>query len=200
MNTIKILSTFAIGAILFTSCSSDDDAPVQVNEEELITKMTVSLVGGGETVTLIVTDEDGADGPVSPEVTVSGSLKENTTYNGSVVLLNESESPAELINEEIEAEADAHQFFYEASSALNITTAYTDKESDYKKEDGTSFTSTNPVGLTFTVATTSAGTGTLTVTLRHEPNKSASGVANGDIANAGGETDITQTFDITVTQ
>ncbi|WP_316930194.1 type 1 periplasmic binding fold superfamily protein [Aquimarina megaterium] len=198
MNTRKLLSTLIVGGILFASCSSDDDNPVPVNEEELITKMTVSLVGGGGTVTLVVADEDGADGPVAPVITVSGNLTANTTYTGSVELLNESESPAELINEEIEAEADEHQFFYEASSALNITTAYTDKESDYKKEDGTSFTTTNPVGLTFTVTTTDAGTGTLTVTLRHQPNKAADGVAAGNIANAGGDTDITQSFDITV--
>ncbi|WP_438426066.1 type 1 periplasmic binding fold superfamily protein [Aquimarina macrocephali] len=198
MNTRKLLSMLIVGGILFASCSSDDDNPVPVNEEELITKMTVSLVSGGGTVTLVVTDEDGADGPVAPVVSVSGNLTANTTYNGSIELLNESESPAELINEEIEAEADEHQFFYATSSALNITTAYTDKESDYKKEDGTSFTTTNPVGLTFTVTTTDAGTGTLTVTLRHEPNKAAEGVVGGNIANAGGNTDITQIFDITV--
>lgn len=198
MNTRKLLSMLIVGGILFASCSNDDDNPVPVNEEELITKMTVSLVGGGGTITLVVSDEDGADGPVAPEVTVSGNLSANTIYNGSVELLNESESPAELINEEIEAEADEHQFFYTTSSALNVTTAYTDKESDYKKEDGTSFTTTNPVGLTFTLTTTDAGTGTLTVTLRHEPNKAAEGVVAGNIANAGGNTDITQNFNITV--
>ncbi|HBK71516.1 MAG TPA: type 1 periplasmic binding fold superfamily protein, partial [Flavobacteriaceae bacterium] len=34
--------------------------------------------------------------------------------------------------------------------------------------------------------------------LRHEPNKSASGVSDGDITNAGGETDIEVIFNITV--
>lgn len=198
MNTRKFLSILAVGSLLFASCSNDDDSPAPVNEEELITKMTVSLVGGGQTINLIVTDEDGADGPTPPKVTVSGDLSVNTVYNGTVELLNESVNPVETINEEIEAEADEHQFFYTANSSLNIATTYTDKESDYKKEDGTAFTSTNPVGLKFTVTTTDAGTGAFTVTLRHEPNKSASGVTNGDITNAGGNTDITQAFDITV--
>ena len=36
------------------------------------------------------------------------------------------------------------------------------------------------------------------MTLRHEPAKDASGVAAGDITNAGGETDIEVTFDVTV--
>ncbi|GGX07148.1 hypothetical protein [Aquimarina muelleri] len=198
MNTRKFLSILTVGSLLFASCSNDDDNPVPVNEEELITKMTVSLVGGGQTINLIVADEDGEDGPTPPKVTVSGNLAVNTVYTGSVELLNESVNPVELINEEIEAEADVHQFFYTANSSLNIATTYNDKESDYNKEDGTAFTSTNPVGLKFTVTTTDAGTGTFTVTLRHEPNKSASGVANGDIANAAGNTDITQTFEISV--
>jgi hypothetical protein len=198
MNTSKFLSILCIGGILLTSCSNDDDNPIPVNEEELITTMKVSLVNGTDTITLIVKDEDGADGPAKPEVTVSGDLSTNTTYNGTIELLNESETPTEVINEEIEKEADEHQFFYVAGSSLNMTTAYTDKESDYKKEDGTPFTSTNPVGLKFTVTTTDIGTGTFTVTLRHEPNKGGSGVTDGDITNAGGNTDITQAFNITV--
>lgn len=198
MNTRKFLSILTVGSILFASCSNDDDDPAPINEGELITKMTISLVGGGQTINMIVVDEDGADGPSAPKVTVSGDLSVNTTYNGTIELLNESVNPVEAINEEIEAEADEHQFFYTANSSLKIATTYTDKESDYKKEDGTTFTSVNPVGLKFTVTTTDAGTGAFTVILRHKPNKSATGVANGDITNAGGNTDIDQTFNITV--
>ena len=35
---------------------------------------------------------------------------------------------------------------------------------------------------------------TMTVILRHEPNKAGAGVSDGDITNAGGETDIEVTF------
>ena len=37
-----------------------------------------------------------------------------------------------------------------------------------------------------------------TITLRHEPAKTATGVSGGDITNAGGETDIEVVFDVTV--
>jgi hypothetical protein len=48
----------------------------------------------------------------------------------------------------------------------------------------------NPIGLDFSFATwTAGGAGTLRITLRHLPNKSATGVASGDITNADGETD-----------
>ena len=64
MKTIKILSMLALTGILFTGCSDDDETPEEVNEEETITTMTVTLVpnGGGDTITLQSRDLDG-DGP-----------------------------------------------------------------------------------------------------------------------------------------
>ena len=51
----------------------------------------------------------------------------------------------------------------------------------------------NPVGLSFILSTSDASSGALTFTLRHEPNKPNSG-----LDNAGGETDIEITFNVTV--
>ncbi len=56
----------------------------------------------------------------------------------------------------------------------------------------------NPIGISTIVTTNGASTGTITVTLRHEPNKDASGVSTGDITNAGGETDIEVIFNVEV--
>ena len=187
MNTLKKISTFILATIVLTACSNDDN-PTPVNEEEVITTLTATLtpVGGGNTITLQTRDLDG-DGPNAPTITVSGPLAINKTYNGSLTLLNETVTPAENINEEIEEEAEEHQFFYQLTNGIgNIT--YTDLDSNGK-----------PIGLTFTLTTGSTtGTGNLTITLRHELNKSAAGVSNGDITNAGGETDIQATFGITV--
>lgn len=196
MKTIKLLSLALLAGTLLVGCSSDDNDPDPVNEEETITTMTATLVpqGGGTTVTLQSQDLDG-DGPNAPTITVSGSLAENTVYDGTVVLLNETETPAENVNEEIEGEAAEHQFFFAANNSLNVTIAYSDDESDYvSDETGENFTSTNPVGISFTVTTTDASTGTLAITLRHEPKKPN----DGTLADAGGETDITQTFNIVI--
>ena len=99
MKTIKLLSILFIASILFISCDNDDPEPV--NEEEVITTMTATLtpVSGGGTIVLKTQDLDG-DGPDAPVVTVSGSLAANTTYNGVMEVLNETESPAEDITEE----------------------------------------------------------------------------------------------------
>ena len=56
----------------------------------------------------------------------------------------------------------------------------------------------HPIGLQIKMTTGMATTGMLTIILRHEPNKDATGVSDGDITNAGGETDIEITFDIDV--
>ncbi|WP_340198710.1 type 1 periplasmic binding fold superfamily protein [Ascidiimonas sp. W6] len=177
-------NVFLIGllTLIFTSCSSDDPAPV--NEEEIITTMTVVLTATGQnTVTLQSRDLDG-DGPDEPVITISGPLTTNTTYTGSITLLNETVSPVEDITEEVEEEDEEHQFFYQTSGSV-ASTAYNDEDSNG-----------NPVGLNFTLTTGGTGPGTIQITLRHEPNKSASGVANGDITNADGETDIAQLFNV----
>jgi len=170
--------------LVITSCSKDD--PKIPNEEELITtlKMTLTPVSGGNTVTLSFKDLDG-DGGNSPVVT-GGTLLRNSSYNGKLELLNESETPIDDITKEILAEADDHQFFFQSTvSGLSIT--YSDNDKNNK-----------PLGLATLVKTVGAGSGKLTVTLRHKPSKNAQGVATGDITNAGGETDIAVTFDIVV--
>lgn len=186
MKTLKKLSILLLSAIIFSACS-DDDNPDPVHEEEVITTLTATLVpiGGGTTVTLQTRDLDG-DGPNAPVITVSGPLAANTTYNGSLELLNETENPAESINEEIEEEDDEHQFFYQATNNI-ATFTYSDSDGDG-----------NPIGLEFQLTTLATGTGDITITLRHEPNKDAPGVSDGSIANAGGETDIQATFSVTV--
>ena len=187
MKTLKLLSLVLITGIIFQSCSSDDDNPDPVNEEEVITTLTATLNGGGSTVTMTFQDLDG-DGPGAPTMNVSGPLAAGTTYTGSLDLLNEAESPAESITEEIEEEDDEHQFFF--SSTNNIGTfAYTDMDGDG-----------NPVGLSFTLTTGAATTGNVTIILRHEPSKGAPGVSDGDITNAGGETDISVTFTNVIVQ
>ncbi len=188
-NYLKILS-IALTSIIITSCSSDDDTPIPVNEEEVITSViaTFTPVGGGTTVLLTSKDLDG-DGPNSPEVTISGPFSSNTSYNGSVQFLNELESPAEDITEEVEEEALEHQVFYNATNSIGTMT-YNDEDSEG-----------NPIGLIFifqSMTTNDPINGTITITLRHEPNKDGDGVSDGDITNAGGETDAQVSYNVTV--
>jgi len=183
MRILKFLSLTVFAGLLSTACSNDDNDPDPVNEEEVITTLTVTLApeGGGTAVTLQTQDLDG-DGPNAPVVTVSGNLAAGVIYNGSLVLLNEIETPAEDITVEVKEEDDEHQFFYTIGGGLDATTEYANFDGDG-----------NPLGTEFTLTAGAASSGTLTFTLRHEPKKPNTG-----LADAGGETDITAAFNVTV--
>ena len=45
--------------LIFASCSDDDDTPEPVNEEEVITTLTVTLDSGSDTVVMQYQDLDG---------------------------------------------------------------------------------------------------------------------------------------------
>jgi hypothetical protein len=179
---------FAFMMVFLSSCDKDPDP---VNEEELITTLTYTLTprGGGDVVVLSFKDLDG-DGGNAPVIT-SGTLKSGKTYDGVLNLLNESVTPADVITTEIEEEAEEHQFFYEVDTTLPSVLAimYDDKDAN-----------NNPIGLKTIVTATGTGSEKIKITLRHEPNKTAIGVAAGIITNAGGETDIEVSFNVSLEQ
>jgi len=180
--TIHTFVVLLLFGFISLSCSDDDENPVAVDEEEVITTMNVALSASGETpVTLQSQDLDG-DGPDAPVISISGNLTANTTYSGTIELLNETETPAEDITEEVAEEDEEHQFFFTTGGAIMAV--------EYNDEDGDG----NPLGLEFSLTTGDAGSGTLQITLRHEPTKPN----DGSLADAGGETDIAQTFSLTV--
>lgn len=182
MKTIKLLAFMAFSGLTLASCSDDDPEPV--NEEEVITTMTITLVpqGGGTAIQLQSRDLDG-DGPEPPVITVSGSFSARTVYNGSIVLLNETETPPENITEEVEEEAEEHQFFYTLGATLSAETEYLNVDGDG-----------NPLGTEFRLFAGDESTGDLTFTLRHDLKKPN----DGTLADAGGETDIAQTFPVVI--
>ncbi len=185
MKMIRFASLLILAAVLMTGCKDDDNTPEPVNEEEVITTLTITLIpqGGGTAITWQSRDLDG-DGPNAPVVTTTGgNLTAGTTYGGAVVLLNETETPPENVTTEVEEEDDEHQMFFIAGGGLDVTTAYANF-------DGNG----DPLGTLFTLTANTASTGTMNVVLRHEPTKPN----DGTLAGAGGETDISVTFDVEV--
>ena len=85
--------------------------------------------------------------------------------------------------DEILDEGQAHQFFYQFSEGLDMTSQYNDSDSDG-----------NPIGIQFILITGSAaGSGDFTLVLQSEPMKPNSG-----LDDAGGATDIEITFPIVI--
>jgi len=182
MKTMKNISFYALLSIAMIGCSDDDSAPEVINDEELITTVILTLTpDSGDQVVLTTIDLDGV-GPDEPVTTVVGNFSENTIYDGTVAFLDESGEEVEDITQEVIEEADEHQVFYTISEGLNIQTTYEDQD-----------TQGNHLGVQITLSTGAASEGSLTVTLRHEPVK-----PNDGLESAGGETDITTSFDVTI--
>lgn len=186
MRIKNIFSLLALSIIVFTYSSCNKKDPIVINEEELITTLTYTLTptDGSAAVVMTFKDLDG-DGGNAPEIT-GGTLISGMTYDGVITLSNESETPVEDITQEVQTEGVDHQFFF-AKTGIQLTTSYEDMDADGR-----------PIGLSTQQVAGAAASGTLTITLRHQPDKAASGVSGGDITNAGGETDIEVTFPVEI--
>lgn len=177
--------------LLVTACRKKDD-PVTppptgpVEEQELITTLAVHLhsIDGTQHLHLSFRDLDG-DGGDPPNIDLD-TLTANTVYDVDLELLNESVDPVVNITEEVEEEGDLHQFFYQMIGA-DLSIVYDDQDANGR-----------PIGIHTTWTTGDVSTGSVRITLRHELNKEAVGVSQGDITNAGGDTDIEVEFPLTI--
>jgi hypothetical protein len=166
-----------------------------VNEEELITTIQLRFTKwdelgqpAGEISNFSWRDVDAMGNPEIDAIV----LDAHATYSMAVIIMDESKTPAKKktpaknITEEIQAESSEHQFFFPVEGA-QISIQYNDSDNSGK-----------PVGLENIVSIEHESTGSLTVILRHQPDKNATGVIDGDPTNASGETDIEAVFPITI--
>lgn len=178
-------ATIACGGMLMgaVSCRPAREEPDKLNEEELIiaVELHFSSAGGAEQKLISFLDADGS----SPVITAD-TLSSDSVYTVEVRLYSEGGDLPDDITSEIVTEGTEHQFFFQVSGA-NATITYADADADG-----------HPVGLLTHWSVGASGTGSVLVTLRHQPDKSAAGVSAGDITNAGGDTDIEITLPLVV--
>ena len=184
----KQLSIFAIVifmiSTLFPSCKKD---AMEENEEEVITtmKLTFVPVGGGTNLEFSFDDPDGPGGAAPTQQAIT--LAAAKTYNVTVQLLNKTASPAEDITDEVNAESDAHRFYYAPSAGSNITVAGLNNDA-----------SGIPLGITSVWTTGTAAIGKIKVTLRHYPANPPDKAAADAVNSPKSGTDIEVEFDTTV--
>lgn len=194
------LLVLMLSAFMFTACESDDDNTEpddhdHSDDPEVITDLVLNFENPDtqESFTVSFSDPDGPGG--NPPVVDEIDLIETASYLVNVTVADASNpNDVEDITEEILEEDEEHQFFYvlggDASNVLDVTYDPTDVD-----DDG------NPIGLK-TIWTTSgvtSGSETVTVVLRHEPNKNAPGADEGILSEeVGGETDIEVTFNLNI--
>jgi len=170
---MKKVFFYAFSALLFvtTSCS-DNDEPAVVNEEEVITKVTIQVTNLSDSSTSIYTfsvephdhsddddnadDDDHADGD-HMEI----ELASNSSYLFEFKVLNDTDpNNVENVTLEVIDEADSHQVFYEIlDSSITIEAA----------DDDTFDSNSNPVMLKTIWTTTTATVADVEAFLLHEP-------------------------------
>lgn len=186
--TKSVIFFILFTSLIFMSCRKEPIAPT--NESELITTIKLTLKDTASpytTYTFIWKDIDG-DGGTNPIID-SIKIQTEKTYNATLLILDESTSAIDTISNEIEDESTAHQFFYQSIPTDAITNfTYTSFD-----------TNNQPLGNTFSFNTKNTSTSsTLRISLIHQPQKSAIGVIDGNITNAGGETDIEIEFPVKI--
>ncbi|MCC2548190.1 hypothetical protein LJY25_17200 [Hymenobacter sp. BT175] len=168
--------------LAFSACSDDEPEPEE--DAELITTVTYALTpAAGSTApaaTITWEDLDGAGG-AAPVITGGPlTLRANTTYTGTITLLDKTKSPVANVTDEVATEKEDHLFFYAPTPAGLMTITRTDRDANNRE-----------VGLTTRLATTAAGSGSLKITLLHQP-----GTKDGTAST--GEADVEATVPVTV--
>ncbi|MEL6252160.1 MAG: type 1 periplasmic binding fold superfamily protein [Bacteroidota bacterium] len=175
-------------SLSFFLLACEGETPPMQNPPKEITTFSYTLVptSGGADAVLSYEDLDGESGANPPSFLIEP-LKANTSYTGTIILLNKRVNPVANITSEINAEAEDYQLFYETEGGANATFTYTDQDNNG-----------NPIGITTTLTTGNSGSGKIKISLLYQPEKDASGVSSGDIANAAGRTDKVVSFDVLI--
>lgn len=176
MKTLHEISTTIVAiaalALIIAACDStkpDEEGP---GEEELITRVVLTLVGtgGASDVTATATSDSGVGSGVGLQVETLA-LEAGATYTATIELFNDEEG--EDITEEVDEERDEHQFFYTVSGGLAGLVAFDITDTD---------SNNLPVGLEFTVTVDAgaAGDGSVRIQLGHYDDAPKDGVTVSD--------------------
>lgn len=174
--SIYLIFTFLT---IFSFSCEKDTSEYPEDELELITTVSLTFTPAtGSAKSFKWTDKDGTGGlaPVIESIVLAA----NTSYTISTSFLDESKSPAYNVTEDIQEDGYEHLVCYTSSGsapAVQIT------DLDKKKD---------PLGLAGTAKTTTAGNGSLKISLKHIPDKKSATPCST------GETDIEVTFPVTI--
>ncbi|MCS6807896.1 MAG: hypothetical protein RML40_04265 [Bacteroidota bacterium] len=159
------------------------NSPTDIAEEVLPNEVTITLTSPQGNVTAVwrsTTDVKGTPTRIDTLVLAAG-----RTYTGTIKAVNTTKNPPIDLTAEYKKEADKHQFFYTVSGEAQgrVTITITDRDKNNL-----------PVGLEFTVMTTSGGQarGALNVVLGHYDSVRKTGT------NRAPESDMDITFPLVI--
>lgn len=174
------ISRLGLLALLILAFSLNSCKKETGTEQELITTVVVHLIASDGSLNQEFEWND-LDGPGGTAPTVDNILlTTGKTYNCNIQVYDRSKTPEEDITEEIKAENTEHLLVY-STDGVNITIVPADTD-----DNGQVFR----LNTNWTAGALSVGT--LTITLKHEPDKNA---ANPDIT---GDTDFEVSFPVRI--
>ena len=174
---LKIFFTLLASTVIY-SCSKSDDDPEEVNEQEVINRVSIVLADGSTSQTVTWNE-----GSTPPAIT----LDVDKVYTASIYFYDASDpTDVEDITEEVIEEVDEHYCLWEIAGLSDFT--ITSASTDYSGSDGI------PINLVTDWSTGGAESGNIKVTLIHEPTNKTGTTRS----SLGGETDIELTFPTTV--
>lgn len=182
------LSIFAIIAFAasFTACKKDPVENPVVTEEELITTLKLTVTDSNNvSQSFVYKIENGFGSTTQGNIQIDTiRLTPNYVYSYTLGVLNESENPAEDVTGEVISEKDEHLFFLASAPATGA--------GSIAQSDGNTDNGGHPFNQSGKLTTGAMGSGTLTVTLLHEPTDKH----GTSTAAAGGETDAEAVFPV----
>lgn len=144
--------------MVIIGCKRDKDDPsnpIDINEQEVITSVTLNFVNTSNKKSFLTKwrDSDGSGG--AAPVIDSIFLDTNTVYNVSIEFLDESGSTVKDITAEIKSESSAHLVCFEPTSN-HVSVKRTDSDGTYE------------IGLSSSWKTTTKDDGKITISLKHQ--------------------------------
>jgi len=190
----KLFASLIAASLLFmTGCNKKESTvtPAPPSNEFLTTvELKLTNTANASDTILAVWRQLDPTGTASPDTSKALlNLKANATYSARVILLDETQSPAANVSDEIKDRINYHLFFFQPTPISPSNLIISNTSTDIPVSDGTVVSATGPylnlvvsrtdldnntpplqVGLADNFVTGAASDGWLRVVLRHQPN------------------------------
>jgi hypothetical protein len=179
---------------LFTACKDVHDHDHDHDHELISTVVLTYTDEAGEESSFHWNDMGGTADVEIDDIVLSA----NTVYQLDVHFFNELEEEPEDLTSEIKSEGSEHQVFFTGNAITENLLLHSYSDNDENNL---------PIGLTNSMESAAAGSGELTVTLRHMPLEDGNTIKEENLqeivleegfGNIGGANDVSVTFPVTV--
>lgn len=179
-----LLIPFITLLLIWSGCKKDEQIVTPpAPDNEVITTVKLIAINTADSTDLQTARWADVTSSGTPDLTQAFlNLKKNAVYNVSVQFLDETQTPAGDITDEVRDRGNYHLICYQPAAALRLTVQRTDIDNNSPAQE---------IGITSRFTTTDSSGGNLNVSLHHQPSGK-----NGDCAV--GSTDADVNFEVRI--